>query len=117
MLRSRHPLFDQKQDKAGGQESDPEQDDKRYGESISGKTSRPVGVALQVPFKRVVFCGDAVRSIWHVGLQYGVHGVGQGDAGAVEGVAIEVGGCVGSGVVMETHDVALTERRHAHLHV
>lgn len=117
MLRSRHPLFDQKQDKAGGQESDPEQDDKRYGESISGETSRPVGVALQVPFKRVVFCCDAVRSIWHVGLQYGVHGVGQGDAGAVEGVAIEVRGCVGSGVVMETHDVALTERRHAHLHV
>lgn len=117
MLRSRRPLFDQKQDKAGGQESDPEQNDKRNGESISGETSRPVGVALQVPFKRVVFCGDAVRSIWHVGLQYGVHGVGQGDSGAVEGVAIEVGGCVVKVVVMETHDVALTERRHAHLHV
>lgn len=117
MLRSRHSLFDKKQDKAGGQESDSEQNDKRYGESTSGRTSRPVGVALQVTFKRVVICGDAVRRVWHVGLQYGVHGVGQSNAGAVVGVAIEVGGCLNSPVVMETHDVALAERRHTHLDV
>lgn len=117
MLRSRHTLFDKKQNKAGGQKSDPEQNDERYGESTPCGSGRPVGVAIQVTFKRVVLCGDTVRSVWLVGLQYGVHGVGQSNAGAVVGVAIEIRSSVDSGVVMETNNVALAERRHTHLDV